>query len=161
MTMFRHDTRRLAVLDRPGDAAGDRDLCSRRGADPVDPANTDQITWGVTIYGVGTLTTDDYSMYDATAPATGTACTGGAALHPGRLAGAAASTHRSAAIHAVLLNNGKVLLVAGSGNDPDAFAAGTFTSAVYDPATGTFTKHPDARRPVLLRARPARRTARC
>lgn len=43
-------------------------------------------------------------------------------------------------IHSVLLNNGKVLLIAGSGNDPDVFAAGTFSSSVYDPKTETFTK---------------------
>ena len=34
--------------------------------------------------------------------------------------------------------NGKVLFVAGSGNDPNEFAAGTFESAVYDPTTGKF-----------------------
>jgi len=42
----------------------------------------------------------------------------------------------------VMLNNGKVLLVAGSGNDPNAFAAGTFKTAVYDPANGSFTNVP-------------------
>lgn len=40
------------------------------------------------------------------------------------------------AIHAALLPTGKILLVAGSGNDQAAFDAGTFTSLVYDPATG-------------------------
>jgi hypothetical protein len=40
------------------------------------------------------------------------------------------------------MHNGDVLLVAGSGNDPDQFAAGTFTSAVYDPRTGSFTQIP-------------------
>ena len=35
-----------------------------------------------------------------------------------------------------------MLLVAGSGNDPDAFAAGTFTTAVYQPNTGTFVNVP-------------------
>ena len=39
---------------------------------------------------------------------------------------------------ALLMYNGKVLFVAGSGNDPDEFAAGTFESAVYDPVTGKF-----------------------
>ncbi len=43
------------------------------------------------------------------------------------------------AIHAALLRDGRVLLVAGSGNDPATFAAGTFRSAVWDPTTGTFT----------------------
>ena len=46
------------------------------------------------------------------------------------------------AIHAVVLHNGDVLLVAGSGNNLDDFAAGTFTSAVYRPSTGTFTNVP-------------------
>jgi hypothetical protein len=42
------------------------------------------------------------------------------------------------AVHAALMHTGKVLLIAGSGNDPTNFAAGTFRTAVYDPATDTF-----------------------
>ncbi len=41
------------------------------------------------------------------------------------------------AIHGALMHTGKVLLIAGSGNDENQFAAGTFTTAIYDPATGT------------------------
>jgi hypothetical protein len=41
------------------------------------------------------------------------------------------------AVHAALLRTGKVLLIAGSGNDPDQFAAGTFKTAIYDPVTDT------------------------
>ena len=41
------------------------------------------------------------------------------------------------AVHAALLRTGKVLLIAGSGNDPAEFAAGTFKTAIYDPTTGT------------------------
>ncbi|MCE3555734.1 kelch motif-containing protein [Pseudonocardia sp. RS11V-5] len=40
------------------------------------------------------------------------------------------------AIHAALLPTGKLLIVAGSGNDQTQFDAGTFKSLVYDPATG-------------------------
>lgn len=40
------------------------------------------------------------------------------------------------AVHAALLHTGKVLLIAGSGNDPSQFAAGTFKTAIYDPTTG-------------------------
>ncbi len=43
------------------------------------------------------------------------------------------------AVHAVVLRTGKVLMVAGSGNDPERFAAGSFETAVYDPADGSFT----------------------
>ncbi len=41
------------------------------------------------------------------------------------------------AIHAALMHTGKVLLIAGSGNDPNQFAAGTFKTAIYDPSTGS------------------------
>lgn len=40
------------------------------------------------------------------------------------------------AIHAVTLNDGKVLLIAGSGNKEDMFATRALKSLVYDPATG-------------------------
>jgi hypothetical protein len=45
------------------------------------------------------------------------------------------------AIHAALMHTGKVLLIAGSGNDRAAFAAGTFKTAVYDPVTDTFNSN--------------------
>ncbi len=41
------------------------------------------------------------------------------------------------AIHAALLPTGKILLIAGSGNDTAQFAAGTFKTLVWDPARGT------------------------
>ncbi|MGD9988013.1 galactose oxidase-like domain-containing protein [Pseudonocardia sp.] len=40
------------------------------------------------------------------------------------------------AIHAALLPTGKLLIIAGSGNDTEAFQAGTFRTLIYDPATG-------------------------
>ncbi len=42
------------------------------------------------------------------------------------------------AVHAALLPNGHVLLVQGSGNDPDLFAAGTFRTTEWDPVANTF-----------------------
>lgn len=45
-------------------------------------------------------------------------------------------------MHSVVLNNGKVLLIAGSGNSEEQFNAGTFTSAVYDPVNGTYKTIP-------------------
>ncbi len=44
------------------------------------------------------------------------------------------------AVHAVMLNTGKVLIMAGSGNDIGNFDAGRFESIVYDPANDTFKK---------------------
>ena len=41
-------------------------------------------------------------------------------------------------VHAALLHTGKVLLIAGSGNDEQAFRAGTFKTLLWDPGTGEF-----------------------
>jgi hypothetical protein len=43
------------------------------------------------------------------------------------------------AVHVALLHTGKVLLVAGSGNQRSAFDAGSFQTSVWDPAANTFT----------------------
>ncbi|GAA3218225.1 kelch motif-containing protein [Pseudonocardia petroleophila] len=40
------------------------------------------------------------------------------------------------AIHAALLPTGRLLIIAGSGNDRAQFDAGTFRSLIYDPVTG-------------------------
>lgn len=42
------------------------------------------------------------------------------------------------AAHVALLHTGKVLLVAGSGNNINDFNAGTFTTSLWDPTTDTF-----------------------
>jgi hypothetical protein len=104
---------------------------------PVVPPRTNQISWGVTLYGSGTLITDDYSTVDATVKPSGGACTAGVVCTKGAWQ-VLPFPSRVRAIHAVLLYTGNVLLVAGSGNDPNSFAAGTFMSAVYNPVTGTF-----------------------
>jgi hypothetical protein len=108
---------------------------------PPVPSHTDQITWGVTIYGTGVLTTDDYAMVDSTLPTPGDACSAGPACTQGVWQVMPFSSPVRA-MHAVVLYNGNVLLAAGSGNNPDAFTAGSFTSAVYQPKTGTFVNLP-------------------
>ncbi len=104
---------------------------------PVLPPYTNQISWGVTLYHVGIVVTDDYSMVDATVQASGGTCNVGAACTKGTWQ-VMPFPSPVRAIHAVLLNTGNVLLVAGSGNDPNAFAAGTFLSAIYNPRNGSF-----------------------
>ncbi len=45
-------------------------------------------------------------------------------------------------VHASVLHTGNVLLVAGSGNDPAAFDAHSFSSTVWNPTTGEFRATP-------------------
>ncbi len=45
-------------------------------------------------------------------------------------------------IHAALLKTGKVLLIAGSGNDQKSFDGGTFRTVIWDPKTNDFTEVP-------------------
>ncbi len=95
---------------------------------PPIPAGVDQISFGLSIAQAGSVTTDDYSATTAVCGA----CTSGqwqVLSYP--------DTVRS--VHSILLHNGKVLFMAGSGNDPMQFNAGTFKSTVYDPVSGTFT----------------------
>jgi hypothetical protein len=104
---------------------------------PSIPSGTDQIAYGVALYGKGTLITDDYSLSDATVKATATTCSAGAACTKG--AWQVLPFHSPVrSVHTVLLYNGKILFVAGSGNNPAQFKAGSFESAVYDPTTGKF-----------------------
>ncbi|MFI2432420.1 galactose oxidase-like domain-containing protein [Streptomyces sp. NPDC018693] len=50
--------------------------------------------------------------------------------------------YRQNTIHAVLLHTGKVLLVAGSGNNQDNFDAKRYDTRLYDPVKGTVKKVP-------------------
>ncbi|WP_181806840.1 radical copper oxidase GlxA [Streptomyces shenzhenensis] len=50
--------------------------------------------------------------------------------------------YRQDTIHAVLLHTGKVLLVAGSGNNQDNFDAKIYDSRIWDPVRGTVKKVP-------------------
>lgn len=49
---------------------------------------------------------------------------------------------RTNAIHAALLHTGKVLIVAGSGNEQKKFDKGSFDTVLWDPRTDTFKKIP-------------------
>jgi hypothetical protein len=101
---------------------------------PPVPPGTDLIVFGVSIWGVGRLRTDDYAIVDATPPPPPPTCTGGgdACVRGSWQVLPTAATAR--AMHAVL--------IAGSGNDPSSFAAGTFRTTLFDPASGTFTDVP-------------------
>ena len=101
---------------------------------PPIAAGIDALAWGVSLFGNGTLVTDDYStkkVGDAPPPPED----GPAAVGRWTVLG---SNMPIRAIHATVLQNGKVLLLAGSGNNLDRFNAGTFDAAVWDPVANTF-----------------------
>ncbi len=50
--------------------------------------------------------------------------------------------YRTNAIHAALLHTGKVLIIAGSGNEQKKFDAGSFDTVLWDPEDNTFRKVP-------------------
>ncbi|HEX8972003.1 galactose oxidase early set domain-containing protein, partial [Oryzihumus sp.] len=106
---------------------------------PVIPDGVDQISFGVSIYADGTLTTDDYSLTDTNQQAPPPSCTASADVCAHGRWDVLSYPNTVRAIHSVMLNNGKVLLIAGSGNDPTAFAAGTFKTTLWDPVANSFT----------------------
>ncbi|UYQ64101.1 galactose oxidase-like domain-containing protein [Streptomyces peucetius] len=105
---------------------------------PAVPPGTDRIAWGVSVYGTGSVTTDDYVMEEVTVPAPEPGCTGTAEECADGRWDVLPVQNPVRSMHSVVMHNGKVLLIAGSGNDPQLFEAGSFTSAVYDPADGSY-----------------------
>ncbi|MEJ1197992.1 MULTISPECIES: galactose oxidase-like domain-containing protein [unclassified Streptomyces] len=143
LTLFRHDPAAgwqywtdLKTLD----LAADWTEASVRT--PEVPAGTDRISWGVSVYGTGSATTDDYTMEQVADPVPDPECTGTAEECANGRWDVLPTQNPVRSMHSVVLHNGKVLLIAGSGNDPEMFEAGTFTSAVYDPGTGDYETIP-------------------
>ncbi|WP_432196383.1 galactose oxidase-like domain-containing protein [Streptomyces sp. bgisy027] len=143
VTLFRHDTTAgwqywtdLKTLEM---AAGWTEATVRT---PEVPAGTDRIAWGVSVYGTGSVTTDDYTMDQVADPVPDPVCTGTAEECANGRWDVLPTQNPVRSMHSVVLNNGKVLLIAGSGNSEQMFEAGTFTSAVYDPENGTYQQIP-------------------
>lgn len=100
---------------------------------PRVPAGVDAISWGVSLAADGTLVTDDYSTRESApeaVPAGEPATNGKWTVKDYELP--------VRAIHSTLLKNGKILLIAGSGNDAQAFKSGTFKASIWDPVSGVF-----------------------
>ncbi|WP_395574601.1 galactose oxidase-like domain-containing protein [Streptomyces sp. BK79] len=143
LTLFRHDATAgwqywtdLKTLD----LAADWTRASVRT--PEVPAGTDRISWGVSVYGTGSATTDDYTMDQVADPVPDPECTGTAEECANGRWDVLPTRNPVRSMHSVVLHNGKVLLIAGSGNDPEMFEAGTFETALYDPETGDYKAIP-------------------
>ncbi|MER6131164.1 galactose oxidase early set domain-containing protein [Streptomyces sp. NPDC001815] len=143
LTLFRHDTtagwQYWTDLKTLPVSTGWAEATVRT---PEVPAGTDRISWGVSVYGTGSVTTDDYTMDQVADPVPDPVCTGTAEECANGRWDVLPTQNPVRSMHSVVLNNGKVLLIAGSGNDPEMFKAGTFTSAVYNPVNGTYKQIP-------------------
>ncbi|QNS08688.1 galactose oxidase early set domain-containing protein [Streptomyces xanthii] len=143
VTLFRHDTTAgwqywtdLKTLDMS--AGWDRAAVRT----PEVPPGTDRISWGVSVYGTGSATTDDYTMEQVADPVPEPGCTGTQKECADGRWDVLPTQNPVRSMHSVVLRNGRILLIAGSGNSEEMFAAGTFTSAVYDPEKGTYKTIP-------------------
>jgi hypothetical protein len=113
---------------------------------PPIPAGTDRIAWGVSTAAAGVLFTDDYSTAEVipvTEPTSTTTTTptsndpavvGRWSVLPVQMT--------ARAMHATVLRDGRVLLVAGSGNSVSNFEAGDFRTIVWNPANNSFLNIP-------------------
>jgi hypothetical protein len=105
---------------------------------PAIPSGVDRISFGLSVAGNGTLSTTNYSMtkYDPSGPAPG----GG----PDAVGSWDVLTTQMPvrALHSTLLHDGRLLLIAGSGNDEVSFNAGSFRAVVWSPTTNAFKEIP-------------------
>lgn len=104
---------------------------------PVVPADVDRVSFGISMTGNGELFTTGYSLKKVVpeeVPPTGPATSGTWSVLETQLP--------IRGLHTTLLNDGRLLIIAGSGNNEEAFNAGTFTASVWDPDTNVFTTIP-------------------
>jgi hypothetical protein len=98
----------------------------------------DRISFGLSIAGNGLLSTTNYSMtkHQPAVPPTpeGPETVGAWELQSAELP--------VRALHTTLLHDGRLLLIAGSGNDETNFDAGSFRAVVWSPATDAFDEIP-------------------
>jgi hypothetical protein len=104
---------------------------------PAIPAGTDAVSWGVSLGANGILHTHGYSMHERPGdapPVTDPAQVGRWTV--------TSTPMPLRAMHATLLRDGRVLLIAGSGNEQTQFDAGTFRSVVWNPNDNSFLDVP-------------------
>lgn len=107
---------------------------------PAIPAGVDRISFGLSIVGNGTLVTTGYTLKAAaTTPVEPPTSSPAADIGSWELL---ETTLPIRALHTTLLNDGRLLLIAGSGNSEENFAAGSFTAVVWDPDDNSFTDIP-------------------
>ncbi len=135
LTMFKHSSGVWSYYTDLKTLAASAGYIQAVALTPLIPAGVDQISFGVSLHSNGSVSTDDYALQDISAPAPPPSSGQGhwdVLSYP--------NTVRS--VHSVLLNSGKVLFIAGSGNSTANFAAGTFKTTLWDPTSGQFNDIP-------------------
>ena len=107
------------------------------GRTPIVPADTDRVSFGISTSANGVLQTYGYGVAKVVAPTptpppppppTSTGGRWTTVIPPGAVR----------AMHATLLKDGRVLLIAGSGNQASDFISNTFKTMIWNPATNDF-----------------------
>ena len=140
ITLFRHTATGWQYWTDVQELAAAADWTTVPITLPPIPDGTDRISFGVSMSSDGQLDTTGYSLR----------AIGGAPDPDPDPQGPAVAGEWSVAsadmplrtIHSTLLRDGRVLLIAGSGNDADQFVAGSFKASVWDPVADTFTAIP-------------------
>ncbi|WP_246858539.1 galactose oxidase early set domain-containing protein [Citricoccus sp. SGAir0253] len=137
ITVFTHTAAGWAYWTDLAQPAASEAWTTASATTPVIPEGVDALSFGISLHANGTLKTTNYSLKEVVPPPPppGT---------PAQLGSwevfKAPMPLRS--VHSTLLSDGRLLLIAGSGNEGAAFAAGTFKASVWNPATGVFTDIP-------------------
>jgi hypothetical protein len=137
LTLFRKTATGLTYWTEAKRLPGVAQWSTATAVTPAVPAGTVAISMGVSIAADGVLFTDDYSIKT---PVVEPPPTAGPAVI-GRWTTAAVQLPNRT-VHSTLLRDGRVLLIAGSGNSLEAFNAGQLKTSVWNPTTNTFTDVP-------------------
>ena len=107
---------------------------------PALPAGTTRLSFGMAAVGNGTIMSTGWTLTAGTGTTTPPPT-----ADPRATTGewqVASITLPNRGIHQTLLRDGRILVIAGSGNDEGNFRAGQFTSHVWNPTTGDMTQIP-------------------
>ncbi|MFT4136215.1 galactose oxidase-like domain-containing protein [Microbacterium sp.] len=141
LTAFQHTATGWSYWTELGELPPTSGWESTTVALPVVPDTVDRVAFGVSVAADGELSTTGYALRAITPdPDPGPDPAGDPAeIGSWEVLDAPMPVR---AIHTTLLHDGRVLLVAGSGNDGTAFAAGSFTAVVWNPADDTYLDVP-------------------
>lgn len=141
ITLFRHTAAGWEYWTDLQALPASADWSSVTVTTPPIPAGTDRLSFGVSLSADGTLDTTGYSLRNHSTepdpdPDPDPGPGGPETVGQWTIADTEMPLRT---IHSTLLRDGRVLLIAGSGNDVEQFTAGSFRASVWDPAANTFT----------------------